>query len=238
MMNKKRLLCIGGASGMGRGIAEAGIEAGASVTITARSPEKATAIARDLGCSGFAVDITDATSVKSLFDNVGSIDHLAITAGATGRSSFKNTVPEEARGFMDGKLWATHRCIWQAKDLLDKDGSIVLVTGGYSDAATDAAGHVHIAFQAVEAMARVAAVSLAPIRCNVIRPGFIDSALWDFMDNEDRQVLRALEQSKTLTGQIVSPIELGRVAIRLMMSTPITGAVIPVDGGRHLWTAE
>lgn len=237
-MDGKRLLCIGGASGMGRGIAEAGIEAGASVVVTARSEQKASTVAEELGCSGQAVDITDPASVSSLFARVGAIDHMAITAGATGRSSFKDTPPEDAPAFMDGKLWSTHLCIWQAREALARDGSITLITGGYASAVTDAAGHVHVAFQAVEAMARVAAVSLAPIRCNVIRPGFIDSALWDFMSDKERQVLRTSEQAKTLTGQIVSAIELGRVAVRLMMSTPITGAVIPVDGGRHLWSDE
>ena len=238
MINGKRILCIGGASGMGRGIAEAGIEAGASVVITARSKEKSAAVADELGCTGLAVDITDPASVSSLFKRVGALDHMAITAGATGRSSFKDTPPKDVQSFMDGKVWSTHQCIWQAKDLLSQDGSITLITGGYSTAVTDAAGHVHVAFQATEAMARVAAVSLAPVRCNVVRPGFIDSALWDFMDGHERQELRTSEQAKTLTGQIVSPIEFGRVVIRLMMSTPITGAVIPVDGGRHLWSAE
>ena len=236
MMDGKKVLCIGGASGMGRGIAEAVMEAGAAAVITARSDQKATAVAEELGCLGYAVDITDERSLETLFKRVGSIDHLAITAGATGRSSFRDTPASEAPAFMEGKLWATHRCIMQARRLLANDGSITLITGGYSVSATDAAGHVHIAFQAIEAMARVTAVSLAPIRCNVIRPGFIDSALWDYMDDKERQALRSSEQAKTLTGQIVTPLEFGRVVVRLMMSTPITGAVIPVDGGRHLWS--
>ena len=236
MMDGKKVLCIGGASGMGRGIAEAVIEAGASAVITARSDQKATMVADELGCTGYAVNINDEQSVEALFKRVGPIDHLAITAGATGRASFRDTPPNEATAFMDGKLWSTHRCIMQAKEVLAQDGSIILITGGYSTAATDNAGHVHIAFQAVEAMARVTAVALSPIRCNVIRPGFVDSALWDFMDYKEREALRSTERAKTLTGEIVTPLEFGRVTVRLMMSSPITGAVIPVDGGRHLWS--
>lgn len=231
------VLCIGGASGMGRGIAEAATAAGAHVVVTARSEEKARKAADEIGCASAAVDISDEASVRALIGGLDRLDHLAITAGATGRSSFSDTPPGEASRFLDGKLWATHRCLWAAKDVLSKDGSITLISGGYATEVTDEAGHVHIAFQAFEAMARVAAKSFAPIRCNVLRPGFIDSALWDFMDEVERKALRAEERSKTAEGKIVTPLQFGEAAIRIMTSRAITGAVIPVDGGRHLFVS-
>lgn len=234
-LDGRRVLCIGGASGMGRGIAEAAAAAGAEVVVTARSEGKAKEAADEIGCASAAVDISDASSIDALFSSLGRLDHLAITAGATGRSSFSDTPPDEAPRFFDAKLWATHRCLWAAKDILGEDGSITLISGGYATDVTDEAGHVHIAFQAFEAMARVAALSFAPIRCNVLRPGFIDSALWDFMDEEGRRSLRDAEQAKTTAGQIVSPRQFGEAAIRIMTSRAITGAVIPVDGGRHLF---
>ncbi len=237
-MEKRKVLCIGGASGMGRGIAEASLEAGASVIVTSRTVEKAEKAAQDIGCEGLPVDLTNSESVSRLFAQAGDIDHLAITAGAVGRASFRDTPPEEAHEFMDAKLWATHACLLKGKEHLANDGSITLITGGYAAAATDNAGHVHIAFNAVEAMARVVAVSFAPIRCNVIRPGFIDSALWDYMDDDERTALQDSERAKTLTGEIVSPLAFGRSVVGIMMARAITGAIIPVDGGRHLWSGD
>ncbi len=221
---------------MGRGIAEAALASGAYVTITSRSDGKAKSAAKNIGCAFAAVDITSDESVSDLFAGIDRLDHLAITAGATGRASFTETPPGEASKFLDAKLWATHRCLWKAKDRFSTDGSITLISGGYSTQVTNEAGHVHVAFQAIEAMARVAAVSLAPVRCNILRPGFIDSALWDFMDEAERQRLRDDERAKTADGQIVSPLQFGEAAIRIMVSRAITGAVIPVDGGRHLFT--
>ncbi|MEM7702852.1 MAG: SDR family oxidoreductase [Pseudomonadota bacterium] len=234
MLQNKTLLCMGGASGMGRGIAEAAIASGARVIVTSRSLDRAQSVAKELGCEGRAVDLMDADSVAELFSGLGQIDHLAVTAGAVGRSGFSNTLPEDARTFMDSKLWATHRCLLEARDHLCKDSSILLISGGYSREVTDEAGHVHIAFQAIEAMARVVAVSFAPIRCNVVRPGFIDSPLWNFMSDEERQQLRNDEKQKSLLGSIVSSRQFGEAVIRIMTSQAITGATIPVDAGRHL----
>ncbi len=237
-INGKTVVCIGGSGGMGRGVAQAALELGADVIVTSRSQQKADQAAKQLGCRAEIIDIYDDKSVSDFFDRIGHFSHLMITAGAVGRSSFSETPPDEADRFMQGKVWGTHRCIWHAKDRMNQDGSITLITGGYSQIIDDKAGHVHTAFKAMEAMAQVAAVSLAPIRCNVIRPGFIDSDLWSGMTDEERDQLRNTEREKTMIGRIVEPVEFGRFAVALMQTPVVTGAVIPVDGGRHLSVAR
>ncbi len=214
------------------------MELGADVVVTSRSKAKADQAALDLGCRGEPIDIDDETSVSDFFARVGQFTHLMVTAGAVGRSSFSETPPGEAERFMQGKVWGTHRCIWHAKDQMDQDGSVTLITGGYSQIIDEKAGHVHTAFKAMEAMAQVAAVSLAPIRCNVVRPGFIDSDLWADMSDDDRDGLRRAEADRTMIGRIVEPIEFGRFAVALMQTPIVTGAIIPVDGGRHLSVAS
>lgn len=238
MMNGKRVVCIGGSGGMGRGVAKAALELGADVVVTSRSKAKADQAAEQLGCRGEPIDIYDETSVSDFFTRLGRFTHLMMTAGAVGRSGFSETPPGEAERFMQGKVWGTHRCIWHAKDQMDDDGSVTLITGGYSQIIDDKAGHVHTAFKAMEAMAQVAAVSLAPIRCNVLRPGYIDSDLWADMSADDRDELRRVETDRTMIGRVVEPIEFGRFAVALMMTPIVTGAIIPVDGGRHLSVAS
>lgn len=228
------VLCVGGTSGMGRGVAEVALAEGATVIITSRSADKANKVAGELGCLGEHVDISDDTSVRELFERVGTITHMMITAGAVGRSNFLDMPPTEAPTFMNGKLWGTHRCIWYGRSVLDSHGSITLITGGYAQWATPDAAHVHVAFAATEALARATAVSLAPLRCNVIRPGFVDSAMWDFLEKGDREALRESERKQTLTGAVVSPQDIGAVAVSLMTASAVTGVVVPVDGGRHL----
>ncbi|MEM6841517.1 MAG: SDR family oxidoreductase [Bacteroidota bacterium] len=233
-LENKLVLCIGGSSGMGRGVAEVALSEGANVIVTSRSLEKAKKTADELGCQAEEVDISDETSVKHLFERLDSLDHMMITAGAVGRSGFNNTPPSEASTFMNGKLWAAHCCIWHGRTLMDKGSSITLITGGYAQWATPDAAHVHVAFTATEALARATAVSLSPIRCNVIRPGFVDSAMWDYLNADEREKLRKQEVEHTLTKELVSPQDIGEVAVSLMTSSAVTGAVVPVDGGRHL----
>ncbi|MEM1271916.1 MAG: SDR family oxidoreductase [Bacteroidota bacterium] len=230
----RTVLCIGGSSGMGRGVAEAALAEGATVIVTSRSADKARRIAEELGCSGEQVDLSSDVSVRQLFKRVGPVTHMMITAGAVGRSDFLDTPPAEAPRFMEGKLWGTHRCIWYGREVLEQQGSITLITGGYAQWATPDAAHVHMAFAATEALARATAVALAPIRCNVIRPGFVDSAMWDFLEPSDRSALREKEKTQTLTGALVSPQDIGDVAVSLMTARAVTGAIVPVDGGRHL----
>ena len=106
------VLCIGGSGGMGRGVAEVALSEGANVIVTSRSLDKAEATAHDLGCQAKQVDISNETSIKRLFERLEHVDHMMITAGTVGRSSFEDTPPSEAPTFMNGKLWATHSCIW------------------------------------------------------------------------------------------------------------------------------
>lgn len=219
---------------MGRGVAEVALSEGADVIVTSRSLEKAKETANDIGCQAEAVDISNETSVKQLFERLDRIDHMMITAGAVGRSSFDDTPPSEAPTFINGKLWATHSCIWYGRAVMPEEGSITLITGGYAQWATPDAAHVHVAFAATEALARATAVSLAPIRCNVIRPGFVDSSMWDYLDSDERERLREKELEQTLTKELVSPQDIGVVATSLMTAPAVTGIVIPVDGGRHL----
>ncbi|WKN42619.1 SDR family NAD(P)-dependent oxidoreductase [Tunicatimonas pelagia] len=81
-LKNKLVLCVGGSSGMGRGVAEVALSEGANVIVTSRSLEKAQKTADELGCQAEEVDISDETSVKQLFDRLDSLDHMMITAGA------------------------------------------------------------------------------------------------------------------------------------------------------------
>ena len=58
--------------------------------------------------------------------------------------------------------------------------------------------------------------------------------MWDYLDDDKRAKLRKDEIGQTLTKELVSPQDIGEVAVFLMTAAAVTGAVIPVDGGRHL----
>ena len=81
----KKIVIIGGSSGIGLGVAAAALESKADVVIAGRSPEKLQAAARVLGADRrvrtVAIDMANEADVARMFDEVGAFDHLVATAG-------------------------------------------------------------------------------------------------------------------------------------------------------------
>ncbi|MEM8535584.1 MAG: SDR family oxidoreductase [Chloroflexota bacterium] len=228
------VLCIGGSNATMRGVATAISAAGAQIIITDPSTKNAQHIAEELGCIGEQADIAEEVGVRRLFKHTGSITHLLIMIDPIGYSNIFDMPFDGASLFMDRKLWVIYRCILHAHPVLCSHGSITLITSEYDQWTTYDVAQTHLASVSVDALVQATATSLAPIRCNVIRPGFVDSVLWDFFAAEEREVLRQHEQAQTLTGTLVSPQDIGTVAVALMTASAVTGVVIPVDGGKHL----
>jgi NAD(P)-dependent dehydrogenase (short-subunit alcohol dehydrogenase family) len=84
------------------------------------------------------------------------------------------------------------------------------------------------------ALIKVLALELAPVRVNLIAPGFVDtplsaSILGDELD-ERREQLR-----KTLPiGRVVGPEDVAALAVHLMTNTAVTGATFDIDGGQQV----
>ena len=79
-LSEKKVLVIGGGSGMGLAIALAAAHEAAKVIIAGRSEDRLKEAAEKIG-SGvkrYTVDFTEETSVKNLFSEVGPVDHLVI----------------------------------------------------------------------------------------------------------------------------------------------------------------
>lgn len=98
MLENKKIVIVGGGSGIGFAVAQRAVSAGAQVVIASRSPETLQAAARQLGQAVQVelVDATDDQSVAEFLGRVGSFDHLAAT--------IKPTLP--AGGFVENDLLA------------------------------------------------------------------------------------------------------------------------------------
>lgn len=220
----KRIVIIGGTSGMGRGAAGAARDAGAEVIAAGRSSKE------------FPVDITSEESIKALFERVGPFDHLLVTATPPGggRGLFLEQDLASAKSFVDGKLFGSWASARWAAPRLRAGGSITFVTGGASVRPRPGTSIVSAAFAALETLTKGLAIELAPLRVNTIRPGYTDSEMWSFLDDAARAELKKKVSAALPARRMGTVDDIGSAAVFLMSNPQVTGSTLTIDGGETL----
>jgi NAD(P)-dependent dehydrogenase (short-subunit alcohol dehydrogenase family) len=232
----KRVVIVGGASGMGLGAARAAAHQGAKVIIASRRQdavqEATESVTGDVVPA--AVDVTDESSIRELFGGLQGLDHLFITASPGRSGAFLEQDVAAARRYMDGKFFGSWACARYAAPVLEPGGSITFLSGGLAVRPEPGRAMVTAAFAAVEALARALAVELSPRRVNTIRPGFIDSSMWDFLDESERERMREEGRASLPVRRVGAVEDIGQAAVFLMTNPYVTGSVVEVNGGQLL----
>ncbi len=230
------VVVIGGSAGIGLETAREARAEGAEVILAARDPARLEGAATELGArSSVAFDATDFDRLDQFFEELPApIDHLMVTAGGPYYGPLATMDFDQARRDVDQHLWLTLRVARNAVGKVRAGGTLLFISGtggrrpavGYTVLSTFTAG--------LPALIKVLALELAPVRVNLIAPGFVDtplsaSILGDQLD-ERREQLRA-----TLPiGRVVEAADVAALAVHLMANTAITGATFDIDGGQQL----
>jgi NAD(P)-dependent dehydrogenase (short-subunit alcohol dehydrogenase family) len=228
----RRVVVVGGTSGMGRATARAAADAGATVIAAGRRPVAEREPLPDVEQA--VVDVTDERSVQDLFAGVGALDHLLVSASPGTPGAFLEQDATAARSYLDGKVMGSWTPARYAAPRMSPGGSITFVTGGAVVRPPRHAAMVVAAFAAVEALTRALALELGPLRVNAIRPGYTDSDMWGFLSDEERARLRERVAAALPTGRMGTPEDVAEAALFLMASPQTTGAVLEVSGGETL----
>jgi NAD(P)-dependent dehydrogenase (short-subunit alcohol dehydrogenase family) len=77
------------------------------------------------------------------------------------------------------------------------------------------------------------ALELAPIRVNLIAPGFVDTPLSASLLGDGLDARRAELRAKLPIGRVVGPADVAALAVHLMANTAVTGATYDIDGGQQ-----
>lgn len=248
----KRVLVIGGTSGIGFCVAEACVEFGAIVTVAssrqeniAKTIERLTTSYPDakVRVSGHIVDLATSDvegALKTLFEFAtmeGKLDHIVNTAGdGSGPTKLTETAPEDIQKYGRVRYVSALMMAKVAPDYMHQTSqSSITITGGVSST-KPAPGWTTIAgWQAAkEGMARGLAVDLKPIRVNLISPGVIDTEILDRWSNGNlatRKQLVELYGSKNLLGKCGAPEDTAEAYLYMMRDTFVTGHVLITDGG-------
>ena len=230
-LTNKRVVIIGGSSGMGFGIAEAAAHEGAWVIIASRSLDKCEAAAQKIAGNTEArsIDMSDEPKVKVFFEGVGVIDHLVIPGSAVKTGGVKSTSTADLLMSIQSKFIGPVLCAKHAR--FAPGGSLILFSGSLSRKPGNSAllGAIN---SAVETLAKGLAVELAPVRVNVISPGLTKgTGAFDSMSLEAREAMFAAVSSKLPVGRVGAPEDMAKAALCLMECGFMTGSVVDVDGG-------
>lgn len=233
----KRVVVLGGSSGIGLATAQAAAAEGASLVIAssrkARVDEALTTLPPN--SEGHALDLSDETAVKALFTMLGTFDHLVFTAGENlqlGRLA--DTDIKAAQGFFELRYWGALMAAKYGADKIRPGGSIVF-TSGLAGARPHAGWALGASIcSAMEGLTRALAVELAPIRVNIVSPGVVRSPLWANMSEADRTALYRQMEKHLLVGHVGETEEIAEAYLYLMRQTYGTGHVLVVDGGGAL----
>lgn len=226
----KRVLVVGGTSGIGAAVVRLAAAAGAVVTTASRRAE-----ASDLaGATGhLQLDISNEAQVSASLSGQPPFDHLVVSAGGARPGKFRDpgSAAAAAQSF-ETKFWGAWRVAALAP--LAPDASITFISGVFAERPAPGQVAASCANAALEALARALAVELGPIRVNAVSPGLVDTPMWHAMPEERRAAFFASAAEKLPARRICSDEDVAALVLACMANPVLTGAVLKIDGGYTL----
>jgi NAD(P)-dependent dehydrogenase (short-subunit alcohol dehydrogenase family) len=236
-LSNKRIVILGGSSGIGLAVAQQAAAQGAHVVIASSNAERVQQAAQTVGgtVEGLTVDLSSEKAIQDFFATVGDFDHLVFTAGDTLQlGEIAATDLERARRAFDLRYWAALAAVKYGSPHMRRGGSIVLTTGVASQRPHKGWALGASVTSAVEGLTRALAVELAPLRVNAVSPGVVRTSLWQNMTEQDRNAMFQNIGKSLLVGRVGEPEEIAHSYLYLMQEGYSTGQVIVVDGGGSL----
>jgi len=229
IFNDKKVVVVGGSSGIGLSTAELAKSEGADVIIASRNSERLKAAAEKLGATAITADVTSDESIEKLFRSTGPVDHVVVTAAQLRTGPFKTVAMEDVRGTMEGKFWGAWRVAKHAD--IRAGGSLTLVSGFLSVRPRPNSAIVSAANGALESLSRALALELTPVRVNCVSPGIIDTPIRAAMPEAARLDMLAKTAAALPVGRVGIGEDIARQILSFMANGFATGSIVYIDGG-------
>ncbi len=239
----------GGASGIGRAIAEMFAVRGARVHIVDLNEGLAESVAgtiRDLGGSAHVhgCDVSDRQSVDRIFGQISAdepIDTLVNSAGIPHVGTLEDTSEEELDKIYRVNVKGTYHCMRACIQSMKRNRRGVILN------LASIAGSAGLSDRFAYSMSKGAVVAMTysvardylayNIRCNCISPArvrtpFVETFLREHYSGRESEMLENLNRSQPI-GRMGDPCEVAALALFLCSDEAdfVTGSDYPIDGG-------
>ncbi|MDH5736896.1 MAG: SDR family oxidoreductase [Gammaproteobacteria bacterium] len=231
----KKVVVIGGTSGIGLSTALLASEAGAEVKACSRSEDKVReATERYPNIDFSCLDIHDTSGMADFFASIGPIDHLVSAATGANRT-MAPFMEQSAEQFSEAfnKFWGYASLVRCGVPHLADNGSITLISGSPARKSNPGMSSISCVGGAVENLVRALALELGPKRVNAVSPGLIDTGMFEHFGEKKAEILGQLTQ-KLPVPRPGQPQEVAAAVMLCMTNEYITGTIIDVDGGTLL----
>ena len=218
---------VGGASGLGRVIAERCAQRGDHVVITSRSRPRADQIAAEIGGStrGLAIDLSRPETIANDLADVAEVDNLVITAIEQGANSLRAFDIALAVRSVTIKLVGYTETVRVLHPRFRPSASVVLFGGLAKERPYPGSTMVTAFNGGVSALVKTLAVEIAPHRVNALHPGVVgDSPKW-------RDVPNHPHVARTPIGRLVTMDEVADATEFLLRNSGVNAHDLFVDGG-------
>lgn len=235
--DNKRVVIVGGSSGIGLAVAEKAALQGAEVVIVSSNAARVQQAIQSIGgeARGQAVDVSDEKAVESFFTNLGAFDHLVFTAGDSLQlHKLADTDLEQARRAFELRYWSALAAVKYGSPQIRRGGSVVLTTGIAGQRPQSGWVIAASVCGTIEALTRALAIELAPIRVNAVSPGVVRTNLWQNMSSSERERLFDSVRKRLPVGRVGEAHDIAQAYLFLMKEGFGTGQTVVVDGGTVL----
>jgi 2-keto-3-deoxy-L-fuconate dehydrogenase len=248
-LDGKLAVVTGGASGIGRAVAQRFASSGACVRVLDIDEDAAKTVASEIASSGgnakaYGCDVSQHDSVKTAFNNVfqeGRVHILMNNAGISHVGNLEATPGADFDRVFSVNVKGMYNCMHASVAHMKANGGGIILN------MASIAGTSGLADRFAYSMSKGAVVAMTysvardylahNIRCNCISPArvhtpFVDGFLHRNYPGREQEMFEKLEKSQPI-GRMAQPEEIASLALYLCSDEAsfITGSDYPIDGG-------
>jgi 2-keto-3-deoxy-L-fuconate dehydrogenase len=248
-LDGKLAVITGGASGIGRAVAQRFAGSGACVRVLDVDEDAAQVVANEIVSGGgnakaYGCDVSQQQSVNSTFNKIfqeGHVHILVNNAGISHVGNLESTSEHDFDKIFCVNVKGMYNCMYASVAHMKENGGGIILN------MASIAGTSGLADRFAYSMSKGAVVAMTysvakdylahNIRCNCISPArvhtpFVDGFLHRNYPGKEQEMFEKLEKSQPI-GRMAQPEEIAALALFLCSddASYITGSDYPIDGG-------
>jgi NAD(P)-dependent dehydrogenase (short-subunit alcohol dehydrogenase family) len=228
------VVVIGGSAGIGLETARRARAEGAEVILAARNPDRLEQAGREVGAERTAAfDVNDAAALESFFRDLPAIDHVMLTGPGPRYGPLLEMDPAEVRNVLSDHVALALAVTRNAIGKMRPGGTLLFMGGTGGRRIDHRLGIAAAGTAALPPFVATLALEVAPVRVNLMAPGFVDTPLSASLLGDQLEERRKELQETLPIGRVVGPADVAALAVHIMSNTALTGATFDIDGGQQ-----